>query len=204
MTEIDYSKRTGILPISWEYFHGICRALALDVSAYQPELILAVGRGGFYPGTLVAHMLRVEIYPVLISRRVNDKIRFQQPQWKLDPPAIVKGKRVLIVDEICGQGDTLTMVREKVEKLGMLEVRSAVLYAHTWGESVPDYIGLISDALILNPWDQEILVEGEFQFHPEYSQALSLQNIEVKPSMRIQAPQVILAKGQSRHHSYRW
>jgi uncharacterized protein len=195
MIEIDYSNRTGILPISWDHFHGICRALVLGVSAYQPELILAVGRGGFYPGMLIAHMLRVEIYPVLISRRINDEIRFQQPQWKLDPPAIVNGKRVLIVDEICGQGTTLTMVREKVEKFGADEVRSAVLYAHTWGVSVPDYIGLISDALILNPWDREILVEGEFLFHPEYSQALSLQNIELEPSMSIQAPDVVLAKG---------
>jgi uncharacterized protein len=195
MNEIDYSKRIGALPISWDHFHGICKALAQAVAAFQPEMILAVGRGGFYPGTLLAHMLRVEIYPLLISRRIDDEIRFQQPQWKLDPPAIVNGKRVLIVDEICGQGTTLTMVRERVENLGAGELRSAVLYAHTWGVSVPDYIGLISDALILNPWDREILVGGEFQFHPEYSQALSLQNLEIEPSMRIPSPHVVLAKG---------
>lgn len=31
-----------------------------------------------------------------------------------------------------------------------------------------DNIGLISDALLLNPWDREILKDGSFQFHPEY------------------------------------
>jgi uncharacterized protein len=195
MNEIDYSKRIGVLPISWDHFHGICKALAQGVAAFQPELILAIGRGGFYPGTLVAHMLRVEIYPLLISRRINDEVVFEQPKWKLGPPSQVKSKRVLIVDEICGQGKTLTMVKEKVDKLGAGEVRSAVLYAHTWGVPVPDYIGLIFDALILNPWDREILVEGEFQFHPEYVRALALQHSMPDATMFIQAPAVTLAKG---------
>src|SRR5690606_38471432 len=47
----DYENREGTLPISWNDFHGICRALAIAVSAYQPDLILPIGRGGFYPGT---------------------------------------------------------------------------------------------------------------------------------------------------------
>jgi hypoxanthine phosphoribosyltransferase len=97
----DYSTRDGIYPISWDVFHGICKALAQAVSAFQPEIILPVGRGGYYPGTLLAHMLQVEIYPVRLSRRINDQIKYQQPRWRLEPPGLVKGKRVLIVDEIC-------------------------------------------------------------------------------------------------------
>jgi len=64
-----YSTRTGVRPISWEDFHGICKALALAVSHFQPEVIVPIGRGGYYPGTLLAHLLRVEIYPVRVSRR---------------------------------------------------------------------------------------------------------------------------------------
>ena len=39
--------------------------------------------------------------------------------------------RVLIVDEISGTGETIAMVKRKVEALGARAVRSAVLYAHT-------------------------------------------------------------------------
>ena len=56
----DYSTRQGIHPISWEDFHGLCKALVRAVSAFQPEIILPIGRGGFYPGTLMAHLLQVE------------------------------------------------------------------------------------------------------------------------------------------------
>ncbi len=98
----DYSTRMGVRPISWNDFHGICKALAQAVSAFQPEIILPIGRGGYYPGTLLAHMLRVEIYPVRVSRRIDDVVKFERPKWRLEPPALVENKRVLIVDEICG------------------------------------------------------------------------------------------------------
>jgi len=191
----NYSNHDGVLPISWEDFHRLCKALALAVAKFKPEIILPVGRGGNYPGTLLAHMLQVEIYPVRVSRRLNDQVVYEHPQWLLEPPASIKGKRALIVDEICGSGETIQMVREKVTDLGAVEVRSAVLYAHSWGTEEPDYIGLISDELILNPWDREILKEGEFQFHPEYVEALKQQGLEANPALLIQARSMKLAKG---------
>jgi len=190
----DYTTRQGIHPISWEDFHGICKALAKAVSRFQPEIILAIGRGGYYPGTLLAHLLQVEIYPVRVSRRVNDIVKYNSPQWLVEPPPLVRDQRVLVVDEICGSGETLTLVKEKAESLGAKEIRSAVMYAHTWGVAVPDYIGLITDALLLNPWDREILREGSFQFHPEYVGALAQQGVEPDPSLLIQATPIELAK----------
>lgn len=191
----DYSTRQGIHPVSWEDFHGICKALAAAVSRFQPEIVLPIGRGGYYPGTLLAHMLQTEIYPVRVSRRVNDIVKHRSPQWIIEPPATLAGRRVLIVDETCGSGETILMVREKAASLGATLVKSAVLYAHTWGVNVPDYIGLITDALVLNPWDREIFRDGMFHFHPEYVEALAQQGIEVEPQMLIPATAIRLAKG---------
>ena len=69
------------------------------VSHFRPEIILPVGRGGYYPGTLIAHMLQVELYPVQLSRRVKDIVTYQNPQWLVEPPVAVRDRRVLIVDE---------------------------------------------------------------------------------------------------------
>lgn len=191
----DYPTRKGILPISWEDFHGICKALASSIAHFAPGIILPVGRGGYYPGTLLAHLLQIEVYPVRLSRRVNDIVKHSSPQWILEPPAAIAGRRVLIVDEICASGETLRRVKEKAAELGAAAVQSAVLYAHTWGTSVPDYIGIITDALLLNPWDREIFRDGEFRFHPEYVEALKQQGLEAKPKLLIQANTIKLAKG---------
>lgn len=191
----DYSRREGILPVSWNDFHGLCRALALAIEPYRPEIILPVGRGGYYPGTQLAHILRVEVYPVRLTRRVADEVVRETPLWLLEPPAAVAGRRVLIVDEISSTGETLRLVIDRARELGAAETRSAVLYAHTWGVDTPDYIGLVSDTLLLNPWDREILVEGEFRFHPEYVGALAEQKIEPDASLLIPATSFTLAKG---------
>jgi hypoxanthine phosphoribosyltransferase len=184
----DYANRQGIHPISWEDFHGICKGLAQAVYSYRPQIILAIGRGGYYPGTLLAHILQIEIFPVRVSRRVKDVVKYKKPRWLVKPPPVVKANRVLIVDEICSSGETISMVKKETEELGAEQVKSAVLYAHTWGAAVPDYIGLITDALLLNPWDREIFRDGTFQFHPEYVSGLAFQGLAPDASLLIDAP----------------
>jgi hypoxanthine phosphoribosyltransferase len=190
-----YENRSGIHPISWEDFHAICKGLARAAARYDPEIVLAVGRGGYYPGTLISHILRAEIYPVRISRRVNDVVKHKKPKWLVKPPKLVKNRRVLIVDEISSTGETLLKVKKRVLKMGAKEVRSAVMYAHTGGTDVPDYIGLITDELLLNPWDREIYADGRFRFHPEYVGALEQQGIPADSSLLIDVKAVRVAKG---------
>ncbi len=190
----DYATRKGVHPISWEDFHGLCKALALSVSHFQPEIILPIGRGGFYPGTLIAHLLQIEIYPVRVSRRVNDVVKYDEPQWITAPPAEIAHHRVLVVDEICDSGETLLMLKEKCLALGASLVKSAVLYAHTKAVHVPDYIGIITDELLLNPWDREVFRDGAFHFNPEYVEALKQQGVEAKQELLIPATLFRLAK----------
>ena len=190
----DYENRSNVLPISWRDFHGLCKGLAVAASAYRPEIILPVGRGGCYPGTLIAHLLQIEPYPIRLSRRINHVVTYRSPQWLLEPPPAVRDRRVLVVDEICSTGETIIMVKGKVQAMGARAVRSAVLYAHAKGTLAPDYIGLISDALVLNPWDREVYREGAFRFHPEYVEALAQQGLEADRSLLIDAPAVEVAK----------
>jgi hypoxanthine phosphoribosyltransferase len=173
----NYETRKGVQPISWENFHSICRGLALAVAKFDPQVILGVARGGSYAGTLISHLLQKDFYAIYLTRRHQDQKVSEQPQWQVRPPEIVRGQRVLVVDEISSSGETLRLAREELAHLGAGEARCAVMYAHSWGVATPDYIGLISDALIINPWDREIVQDGQVIFHPEYTYALGLQNI---------------------------
>ena len=164
------------------------------VAPWQPEIILPVGRGGFYPGSLIAHILQTEIFPVRLTRRNRDVIVRDSPTWLVPPPAAVAGHRVLVVDEICSTGETLSIVCSRLRELGANEIRTAVLYAHSSGTGVPDYIGLITDELLMNPWDREIYQEGEFKFHPEYVDALNKQGYEPTADLLIPAPHFVAEK----------
>ncbi len=113
----DYANRTGILAISWIDFHGLCKGLAQAIAPFRPEMTLPIGRGGTYPGALIAHLLQVEVYPIRLSRRESDVVTRPTPAWLVEPPAAVRGCRVLIVDEISSSGETLRLARERVEAL---------------------------------------------------------------------------------------
>ncbi len=182
-----YRPEKGIRPVSWDDFYAICKGLALAISDYEPELILGIARGGLYPGTLLAHMLQKEFYPIRLTRRVNDLKLLDHPVWLIKPPVSIHKLRVLIVDEFSGTGETLSMARDEVMKLGASRVRSAVLYSQPAGANVPDYIGLITDDLILNPWDREILRYGEFILHPEYAYAAQMRGLSVDLLLHIEA-----------------
>ena len=187
----NYETRKGVQPISWEDFHSICRGLALAVATFDPQVILGIARGGVYAGGLIAHLLRKDFYTIYLSRRAGDQKVSDQPVWRVRPPDLVRGQRVLVVDEISSSGETLRMVKEELAHLGADETRCAVLYAHTWGVQTPDYIGLISDALLINPWDREIVQEGQVIFNPEYQYALELQHIP--PASTLPLPGVVTA-----------
>jgi len=191
----DYDRRWGVHPVSWEEFHGLCKGLARAAATFAPQVVLPIGRGGSYAGMLIAHLLQLEAYHVRVSRRLRDVLTYSRPVWQQRPPGAVRGKRVLIVDEICVTGETLQMVRDKALAIGAAEVRTAVLYAHLRGEAIPDYIGFVSDELILNPWDRQVLRNGEYIFHPEYVEALRAQGREPDEALLIDAPEVVIAKG---------
>lgn len=171
----DYSRRIGEEHISWERFEQLARQLAIQIEADEPQIILGVARGGLIPATVISFMLRRELYPVRLTRRLNDTVVRPQPTWLVRPPDKVRGRRVVIVDEIADSGRTVALAAEEVRQMGASHVRTAVLYAHTWADPRPDFVGLTSDALILNPWDREVLVDGQFVTHPELAAALRLQ-----------------------------
>ncbi len=190
----DYSSRKGIRPISWDDFHGLTKALAAAVAPWRAQIILPVARGGLYPGALLAHILQVEVYPVRLTRRVDDVVTRESPEWLMEPPAAVAGRRALVVDEMCDTGRTITLVRDRALELGAAEARTATLHAHTWGAAIPDYIGLITDELVMNPWDREIYRNGAFRFHPEYAGALEQQGLTADPVLLIPATPFIAEK----------
>lgn len=190
----DYSMRDGVRPISWDDFHGLVKALAVVVAPWRPEIVLPVGRGGYYPGALLAHILQVEVYPVRLTRRQDDVVVRESPRWLVEPPAAVAGRRALVVDEMCSSGETVRLVKARALALGAAEARTATLYAHTWGADEVDYTGLITDELVLNPWDREIYRDGEFRFHPEYVAALAQQGLAADPALLIPATPFVAAK----------
>jgi hypoxanthine phosphoribosyltransferase len=136
---------------------------------------------------MLSFVLRREFYPIRLTRRVDDAIVREKPTWLVRPPDKVRGRRILVVDEIVDSGHTIALAADEARALGAAQVRTAALYAHSWADPRPDYVALTSDALILNPWDREVLIQGHWATHPELAAALKLQR-PAGPSPDTEAP----------------
>ncbi|NLT54961.1 MAG: hypothetical protein GXX79_10440 [Actinomycetales bacterium] len=173
-----YRQRRGVVEVSWTTFSALCKGLALALADYAPETVVGLTRGGVYPAAQLSHLLRADLVVLGISRRERDRVVHRTPVLTAPPADRLTGRRVLVVDEICDSGETLVLARAEVERVGAAETRTCVLYSHTRAVHVPDYVGLVSDELLMNPWDREVLEEGRLVRHPEYVAALSAQGLE--------------------------
>ncbi len=173
MQSYDYSRRTGVEEISWERFASLTAVLTERLAGI--EAVVGIARAGLFPATAIACLLRRELYPVRVTRRVNDEVTFERPIWKVPMSADVQGKIVAVVDEMADTGETLALVAEQARTIGVKQVVTASLVSHSWANPAPDHVALVTDALVIFPWDKQVYLEGRWQSHPELVEALRLQ-----------------------------
>ena len=175
MKSYDYAHRFGVRQISWDDFGTLARHLAELVEPFRPQYILGVARAGLFPATALACSLRRELFPVRLTRRLNDVVIHDQPVWKVPVPKDVAGMIVAVVDEIADTGQTLAMVADSARALGAVQVVTASLVSHSWANPAPQVSALVSDEFIIFPWDQQVLVDGKWLPHPEILSGLNAQ-----------------------------
>ena len=106
------------------------------------------------------------------------EVVYQTPVWINPVSSKVADKRVAVVDEIADTGETLATVAGAVREAGAQEVVTACLVSHSWAQPAPDLSPIISDALVIFPWDREVLIDGVWAPHPEIEAALKAQRSE--------------------------
>ncbi len=175
MKSYDYAHRKGIRLISWEDFSALTALLAERLEPFQPQMILGIARAGLFPATQVACSLRCELFPIRLTRRINDQVVYDQPVWKVPIPSEVAGKVVAIIDEIADTGHTLLQAAQKATEMGAAQVITASLVWHSWADPPPRVCPLITDEFIIFPWDKLVLQDGKWVQHPEVTSGLNAQ-----------------------------
>jgi hypoxanthine phosphoribosyltransferase len=160
------------LDLDWAMFGELCRALALKVARdYDPDVVIGIARAGVIPAAVVASILGVDFYSLQITRREGDEQVRERPEIFSEVPPQVRGKRVLIVDEITSSGDTLRLALAAVRAAMPEEVRTATSFARTGGYK-PDYASLTMNAEVVFPWDRKIFEGDDLVVNPRYREVI--------------------------------
>jgi hypoxanthine phosphoribosyltransferase len=146
-----------VIYIPWSKAIELCYRLASTLldAGEDPDVIVAVSRGGLIPARIVSDVLGVDELVVLRSKfwGVGGRM-YSEPRIERHERLDLAGKSVLVVDEVTDTGATLSKVTRLVRDLGATVVKTAVLHYKATSSFTPDYYveKLERWAWIFYPW----------------------------------------------------
>jgi hypoxanthine phosphoribosyltransferase len=119
--------------------------LAARLEGEFPVVLAVMGGAAVFTGQLLP-LLRFPLeFGAIEVTRYNNDIQGREISWRLPPRDNVRGRVVLVVDDILDEGITLAAIRKKLLELGAREVLSAVFADKEIGRDKPvraDFIGV--------------------------------------------------------------
>jgi len=114
--------------------------------AKKYPLVLAVMGGAVVFAGQILPLLRFPLdFDYVHASRYGAMTRGSRIEWRVRPPALVRGRTVLVLDDILDHGETMSAIRSGLLELGALSVQCAVLVEKLLKENkpiVPDFVGL--------------------------------------------------------------
>lgn len=143
--------------VSWGQIYRLARRLALEIrdGVFKPDVIVAIGRGGYVPARILADYLDLmDLTSFKIEHYTGAR---KQPVAQVKYPlcADLTGSRVLVVDDVSDTGDTFRVALEHIfERSGPVEMKTAVLHHKTVSTFKPDFYAkkVVKWRWIIYPW----------------------------------------------------
>jgi hypoxanthine phosphoribosyltransferase len=120
----------------------------IKTSNWQPDIIVALSRGGFVPATMIAYKLGVKTLVGLDVKKNTSGVRSRGSVVSVDN---LKGRKVLVVDDSIITGRLLDIVPTEIRTKGG-EPRTCALISEGKCPS-PDYVVETRDVTPIMPWE---------------------------------------------------
>jgi hypoxanthine phosphoribosyltransferase len=143
--------------VSWEHFYRLAQQLARTIHTawFRPDIIVAIGRGGYMPARVLSDYLNVFDLASIKIEHYRGTHRQQIARVRYPLTADITGRQVLLVDDVSDSGDTFELAMRHLSEHGEpAELRTAVLHHKRVSDFIPDYYAdeVIEWRWIIYPW----------------------------------------------------
>ncbi len=143
--------------VSWEDLERLVAALAEQLTAGpQPDVVLAISRGGLVPAGMLGYRLGWRDMLLAAVVVYDDEQGFRGHAEFLQFPAddLLRGKRVVIIDEVWDSGTTIAAVSERIRAAGGQPITAVLHYkpSRSRVDLVPDHFVVETDAWVVYPF----------------------------------------------------
>ena len=125
--------------------HKVARQIHAALADTHPLVLSVMGGAVVFTGQLLPLLDFPLDFDYVHVSRYGDARQGGEMQWKVEPRENVRGRVVLVLDDILDEGHTLAMLRERVLELGASKFYSAVLADKQHGRDKPihaDFVGI--------------------------------------------------------------
>jgi hypoxanthine phosphoribosyltransferase len=143
---------------TWKEIYELLLNLADKIreSGFKPDVIVGVSRGGWPPARIMSDLLEnPELANVKAEFYLDIAETKGEPVITQPVSMSVRGKKVLVVDDVADTGESLRLVRLHLIEKGAAEVKIATLYYKPWSIFTPDYYERKTSAWIIFPWEMK-------------------------------------------------
>ncbi len=133
------------------------------------DVILMITRGGIILGGILAEALDIRdvLTAAVAFPQDPDLDTLAWPTFLQFPSdTLLRGRRVLIVDDVWDSGRTINTVRGRVEAAGGTPATCVLHYKpgrSLFPDRQPDYYGAVTDRWIVYPWEIDRDIDGALQ-----------------------------------------
>ncbi|MEO3993653.1 MAG: phosphoribosyltransferase [Desulfurococcaceae archaeon TW002] len=147
---------SGFLILTWKKINEVILRLALNITreGLETDLIVGILRGGYIVARILSDMLgtdNIGVVEVKFYKGIGE--RAERPIITQPLTVDVKGKNILIVDDVVDSGRTLEIVTEQVRLRGAKSVRTAVLFYKPKSIIKPDFYVQEVREWVVFPWE---------------------------------------------------
>jgi len=143
--------------VSWERFYRLAQQLAriIHTAWFRPDIIVAIGRGGYMPARILSDCLGVFDLTDIKIEHYRGARRQRAARVRYPLSTGISGRHVLLVDDVSDSGDTFEVAMQHLHEHGEpAELRTAVLHHKRVSSYVPDYYAeeVVDWRWIIYPW----------------------------------------------------
>ncbi|MDA4128337.1 MAG: phosphoribosyltransferase [Thaumarchaeota archaeon] len=140
--------------IDWTHYGDLVSDLteAIKSSGQEFDLVIGIARGGIPVAMVIADQLGVSVDIINVKSYIGIAKR-NKPKIISTLTENVKGKKVLVVDDLVDEGDTMETVLSFLKKARPAKLMTAVLFKKPWSRFDPDFCLKVVDKWVVFPWE---------------------------------------------------
>jgi hypoxanthine phosphoribosyltransferase len=151
--------------LSWYDVDRLINSLTPRLEAYENEIIIAITRGGIVPGAIIAERLAVpQVFVASVDFYEDEEHDLDWPVFMQFPAdSFLRGKQVLIVDDVWDRGKQVVNVTERVKQAGGKPLSSVLHYKphrSDFPDKSPDFFASETKDWIIYPWEVDRGIVG--------------------------------------------